>query len=249
MHNENRTEGEEQVDQGILEAVLKLAHSGSPPEAICSFLGLKAQTVQQIIASDPKHRARVIQSIKEKSRKYRCTQSNRLMISPVMARDDYFYEQSILEADPSLSIDQFIPWPKQKAKIADFCKESLKVLEGYLGQKNPQEDILELTAECLSVLCPEAGLEPALRVLGLVEGETVRKLTGKMWSLVPEEQLFGLMNQTARERPSHALYLSALIILETRSERAFEEAFKCFTEQLSQAALGPEASTWQRKCR
>jgi hypothetical protein len=194
MHNENRTEGEEQVAQGILEAILKLANSGSSPEAICFFLGLKAQTVQQIIANDPKHRAGQIQSIKDKSRKYRCTQSNRLMISPVMARDGNFYEQSILEADPSLSIDQFIPSPKQKAKITDFCKESLKVLEGYLRQKSPQEDILELTAECLSVLCPEAGLEPALRVLGLVEGETVRKLTGKMWSLVPEQMLFSLMN-------------------------------------------------------
>jgi hypothetical protein len=241
MHNENHTAGEEQVAQGILETILKLANSGSSPESICFFLGLKAQTVQQIIADDPMNRARLVQSIKEKSRKYRCTQSNRLMISPVMARDGNFYEQSILEADPSLSIDQSIPSPKQKAKIGDFCKESLKVLEGYLRQKSPQEDILELIAECLSVLCPEAGLEPALRVLGLVEGETVRKLTGKMWSLVPEQMLFGLINQTAKELPSHALYLSALIILKTPNERAFEEAFRCFTDLLSQAALGPEA--------
>jgi hypothetical protein len=99
MLNETHTEGQEQVAQGILETILKLANSGSPPEAICSFLGLKAQTVQQIIANDPINRARVIQSIKEKSRKYRCTQSNRLMISPVMARDGNFYEQSILEAE------------------------------------------------------------------------------------------------------------------------------------------------------
>jgi hypothetical protein len=239
MHNENRTEG--QVSQGILETILKLAHSGSSPDAISFALKIDIETVQQLIANDPMNRARVIQSIKEKSRKYRCTQSCRLMISPVMARDGNFYEQSILEADSSLSIDQFIPSPKQKAEIEDFCKENLKVLEGYLRQKPPQEDILELIAECLSVLCPEAGLEPALRVISLVEGETVRKLTGKMWSLVPEQMLFGLMDQTARELPSHALYLSALIILETRSERAFEEAFKCFTELLSQAALCPEA--------
>jgi hypothetical protein len=238
MHNENRTEGEKQVPQGTLEAILKLADSGSPPEAICLSLGLKAQTVQQIIANDPKHRARVIQPIKEKSRKYRCTQSNRLMVSPVMAYDGNFYEQSILEADSFLSINQSIPSPKLKAKIGDFCKESLKVLERYLQQKHPQEDILELIAECLSVLCPEAGLEPALRVLGIVEGETVRKLTWKMWSLVQEEIFHGLMRQTERELPSHALYLSALIILKTRNERAF--AFRCFTEQLSHA-LGPEA--------
>jgi hypothetical protein len=213
MRNENRTEGEEQVTQGTLEAILKLAHSGSSSEAICSSLGLKPQTVEHIIINDPKHRAKLIQSIKEKSRKYRCAQSKRLMISPVMARDGNFYEQSILEADPSLSICQFIPSPKLKAEIEDFCKESLKELERYLQQKHPQEDILELIAECLSVLCSVAGLDSALRILRLVEGETVRKLTGKMWSLVPEEMLFALMNQTARELPSHALCLSALIIL------------------------------------
>jgi hypothetical protein len=47
------------------------------------------------------------------------------------------------------------------------------------------------------------------------------------------------MNQTARELPSHALCLSALIILKTRNVIAF--AFRCFTELLSQPALGPEA--------
>jgi hypothetical protein len=239
MHNDNHTKGEEQVSQDTLEAIFKLAHSGSSPEAICFFLGLNAQTVHRIIANDTMHRARVVESIKEKSRKFRCVQSNRLMISPVMARDGNFYEHSILEADSSLSIDQFIP--KLKAKIADFCKESLKELEGYLRQKDLQEDILELTAECLSVLCPEDGLESALRVLGLVERETVRRLTGKLWSLVPEDMLFGLINQLASEFPYHALCLAALIILKTRSERAFEEAFRSFTEILSQAALGPEA--------
>jgi hypothetical protein len=78
------------------------------------------------------HMARVVQSIKDKSVNYRCAPSNRLMISPVMARDEYFYEQSVLEADPSLSIEQVLPSKKLKAKIADFSKESLKVLEGYL---------------------------------------------------------------------------------------------------------------------
>jgi hypothetical protein len=239
MHNDNRTVVA--VSHDRLEAILKLAHSGSTPEAISFALDLNDQTVIQIIANDPMHRARMVQSIKEKSRKYRCTHSNRLMISPVMARDANFYEQSILEADSSLSLDPFIFYPKLKAKIADFCKESLKVLEGYLRQKHPQEDVLELIAECLSVLCPEAGLQIALRVLGLVEGKTVRRLTGKLWSLVPEEMLFGLIDQLARELPYHALFLAALIILEPRSERAYEEAFRCFAELLSQAALGSEA--------
>jgi hypothetical protein len=238
MDNESYTAGE-QVSQDVLAAILKLVHSGSSPETISFFLGLNTQTVLQIIA--PMHRARTLQSIREKSKKYRCVQSNRLMISPVMARDENYYEQSILETDPSLSIDQFIPSKKLKAKITAFSKESLKELEGYLRQKDPQEDVLELTAECLSVLSLDVEMENAFRVLGAVEGRTARKLIGKLKGLVPEEMLISLMNQLARELPSHALCLAALIIIEPNSERTFEKAFRCFTELLRQAALGTES--------
>jgi hypothetical protein len=58
-----------------------------------------------------------------------------------------------------------------------------------------------------------------------VEGETVRKLTGKIRSLFPEEMLIGLMSQLVRELPYQAFCLAALIILEPPSERVFEEAF------------------------
>jgi hypothetical protein len=159
------------------------------------------------------------------------------MISPVMARNENFYEQSILEADPTLSRELVMPSNKLKAKIADFSTESLKVLERYLRQKDPQEDILELTAECLSVLSPDAGMKTALRVLGTVEGETVKQLLGKLRGLVPEEMLLSLMSQFARELPSHAFYLAALIILQSCSERALGEAFRCFAELMSQVAL------------
>jgi hypothetical protein len=80
------------------------------------------------------------------------------------------------------------------------------------------------------VVIPDTGLECALRVLGAVEGETVKKLLGKLRGLVPEEMLIGLMSQLATQLPSHALCLAALIILEPRSERALEEAFRCFAE-------------------
>jgi hypothetical protein len=237
MLNENSTAGYEQVSQDRLEALFKLAHSGSSPDAISFALKIDIETVQQIIANDPKQMAREVESIKKRSAKYRCAKSNRLMISPVMARDENLYEQSILEADPTLSRDQVMPSTKLRAKIADFSKESLKVLEGYLRQKDPQEDILQLTAECLSVLIPNTGLESALRVLGAVEGETLRKLTGKLRSLVHEEMLIGLLSQLARQLPSHALCLAAQIILEPLSERVLEEAFRCFAELLSQVAL------------
>jgi hypothetical protein len=113
-----------------LEGIHKLVHSGSSPEDISFVFKINIETIQQIIAKDPMHRTRVVQSIKERSAKYRCAQSNRLMISPVMACDENFYEQSILENDPSLSKDKFIQSKKLKTKIEDFSKESLRVLEG-----------------------------------------------------------------------------------------------------------------------
>jgi hypothetical protein len=75
-------------------------------------------------------------------------------------------------------------------------------------------------------------LESVLKVLGAVEKKTARKLLEKLRDLVPEE-ILDLMNQLAKELHSHALCLAALIILEPPSERAFEEAFSCFTELLS----------------
>jgi hypothetical protein len=237
MHNENSTAGKEQVPQDTLERILKLVHSGLSPEDISFVIKIDIETVHQIIANDSKHSVRVVRSIKERSAEYRCTLSKRLMVCPVMDSDGNFYEQSILVADPSHSINQFMPSKKLRAKIEDFSKESLNELERCLLQRYPLEDILELTAECLSVLCPEAWLESALRVLSAVEGETMRKLYGKLRGLVPEQMLYGLMNQLARKLPSHALCLAALIILEPRSERAFEEAFRCFAELLSQVAL------------
>jgi hypothetical protein len=241
MHNENTTPGKKEVSQDTLEAIVKLVHSGFSPEDISSTLKINIETIQDLIANDPMLRARMVQSIKEKSAEYRCTQSNRLMISPVMARNENFYEQSILEADPTLSRELVMPSNKLKAKIADFSTESLKVLERYLRQKDPQEDILELTAECLSVLSPDAGMETALRVLGTVEGETVKQLLGKLRGLVPEEMLLSLMSQLARELPSHAFCLAALIILQPRSEIALEKAFRCFAELMSQFALDVRA--------
>jgi hypothetical protein len=237
MHNENTTPGKKEVSQDTLETIVKLAQSEFSPEDISFTLKINIETIQDIIANDPMLRARMVQSIKEKSAEYRCAQSNRLMISPVMARNENFYEQSILEADSTLSRELIMPSNKLKAKIADFSKESLKVLERYLRQKAPQEDILELTAECLSVLSPDAGMETTLRIIGTVEGETVKQLLGKLRGLVSEDILLSLMSQLARKLPSHAFYLAALIILQSCSERALGEAFRCFAELISQFTL------------
>jgi hypothetical protein len=78
-----------------------------------------------------------------------------------------------------------------------------------------------------------------LKVLGAVEGKGVKQLTQKLSDLMSEEYLLSLMNQTARPLPYQTLCLARLVVLQPLSERAFEEAFSCFTEQLSQVSLSP----------
>jgi hypothetical protein len=238
MDNFNRT-CEQQLPQPILEALQKLIEAGSPPETISFVLGIDIDQVQELIAQNPVQMRRQLESIKRKSRRYRCAYSNRLMASPVMAVDGNYYELSILEAHPSILADRIMPHPKLKAEIVEFSKDSLKALEDCLQQREPHEGVYELAAECLSVLSLEADMEIVLKVLGAVEGEGLKELTGKLRDLVSGEYLLSLMNHTVRQLPHQALYLATLILLNPLSEQAFEEAFSCFTEQLSQAFLTP----------
>jgi hypothetical protein len=191
------------------------------------------------IANYPNQLAKLVEKIKQKSQKYRCAQSNRLMLSPMFAVDRNYYEHCILQAHPSLSSGVSIPDPKLKAELAEFSKKSLETLKHCLHQREPQQGVYELAAECLSVLSLEADLENVLKVLGAVEGKGVKQLTQKLSDLVSGEYLLSLMNQTARQVPYQALCLARLVMLHPLSERAFEEAFSCFTEKLSQVSLSP----------
>jgi hypothetical protein len=241
MDNYNATTHGDKLPQHLLEAFQKLAHAGASDETISSFLGLKLEVVRQVLASDPLQVAKLTESITEESKKYRCVMSNRLMTSPVMAPDGNYYEQSCIEAHPSISSERALLNPKKKAKILEFCRESLNGLAVHLRRKEPPEEILELSAECLSVLSIETEMQTFLKVLGAVGEETLAKLSDKLRHLVGEEYLITLMHRSTEELPSLALCLAKLFMLELLSERAFEEAFRCFTELLSQATLSAGA--------
>jgi hypothetical protein len=60
MHNEHQTAGNKQVSQDTLEANIKLAHSGLSPEDISCPPNIDIETVNQMIANDPMHRARLV---------------------------------------------------------------------------------------------------------------------------------------------------------------------------------------------
>jgi hypothetical protein len=71
MDNFNQTSGEQQLPQPILEALQKLIEAGSPPETISYVLGIDIEQVRKLIVKDPKQLAKVVETIREKSRRYR----------------------------------------------------------------------------------------------------------------------------------------------------------------------------------
>jgi hypothetical protein len=241
MDYSNATFHGEELPQHVLETIHKLAHAGSSHEVISEVLGLKIEFVRQVLADDHSQVAKSTRSIGEESRKSRCGLSDRLMTSTVMAPDGNYYEQSVLEAYPSITSERVVLNPKKKAKLSELCRESLNELAVHLKQKEPPEDLLEHTAECLAVLNVETELHTFLRVLGAVEGETLAKLSDKLRHKVGEEDLITLMHRSTEELPTLALCLAKLFMLESLRERAFEEAFRCFTELLSQTTLSAGA--------
>jgi hypothetical protein len=91
---------------------------------ISSGLGLKLEVVRQDLKKYPSQEVRLTELIREESKKYRCVLPNRLMTFPIMTPDGNYYEQSYLEANPSISIERGLLNPKKKAKILEFCRES-----------------------------------------------------------------------------------------------------------------------------
>jgi hypothetical protein len=91
---------DQQLPQPILEALQKLIEARSPPETISFVLGIDIEQVRKLIAKDPKQLAKVVETISDKSRRYRCVQSNRLMNSPVFVVDGNYYEHCIFKLIP-----------------------------------------------------------------------------------------------------------------------------------------------------
>jgi hypothetical protein len=239
MDKANAASNGEELPQHLLEAFHKLSHAGASSQANSSVLELKLEVDEQHLPKHSSQRAKLAESIREKSKKYRCVLSNRLMTSPVMAPDGNYYEQSCLEAHPSMSSEGVMLDSKLKSKIAEFSRESLKGLAGHLSEKGLPEDFFELTAECLSVISSET--KTWFSMLGSVEGDAMTKLSAQLMYLVGEDDLITLMHHSTEGLPTLALCLAKLFMLKPLSERAFEEAFRCLIELLSQATLSAGA--------
>jgi hypothetical protein len=234
MHNSNLTLDNEVLPQTTLEDLQKLIDDGCSSETVCSVLRLKPEVVQQFIDNDPKQAMRLVKVIKKESRKFRCTQSGRLMVSPLIVHDGTYYDESSLQEHPSLSFELVMPNPRLKAKITKFSKKSLTRLEVHLPKQNLPDDFFELIAECLSVL--DFDDEIIRRVLSAVQEQSIQQLTFKLRTLLPEQRLISLIQQTTERLPKFALSLTRLSILEPKNNRAFCDAIMCLSEMLGQPA-------------
>jgi SMC interacting uncharacterized protein involved in chromosome segregation len=103
MANFNRTSDENQVPQHIQEVLQRLIEVGSSAETISNATRIDIEQVRRLLANDSRQLERLVETIKNKSRRYRCAQSNRLMVTPVLAVDGNLYELSIYNAYPFLS--------------------------------------------------------------------------------------------------------------------------------------------------
>jgi hypothetical protein len=69
-----------------------------------------------------------------------------------MTSDETYCEQSLLETHPTLLRAQVMPSLKLQAKIKQFSTDCLEQLQACLTLMNALDDVVTLTAECLSVL-------------------------------------------------------------------------------------------------
>jgi hypothetical protein len=204
-----------ELPQYFIDAIHKLIRAGSPPEAISFALGIDIEQVRQIQPIDPSQTSRLVNSIKEKSSEFRCVLSKRLMVEEQVDR----------------------PPNTTQNKISEFSKESLTSLAPYFKQIDVPEDVLELTAECLSVLILACEIETVLRVLDSVEEEVFPALLQKLGDFVRRKDLLSLLARLVEDQPSKGLCLGRMILMGTKSRRVFDEALHSFISLLSQASL------------
>lgn len=175
------------------EAVFNLTHEGKAHDKPGYERGGDFEYIRQtqMLVED----GEALYEIKASLDKCRCTYSKRLMTSPVKFLDRRYYDETslglIIHSTPTkTSIDLAF-----KSEITQLTRSALMNIERYLEMREVPQDILELTAECLSVLSLEADMDCFLRVFAAVKGENLKSLISKL--RVPMDLASYLMEQYA----------------------------------------------------
>jgi hypothetical protein len=220
-----------------LEDLQKLISKEACAEVISTCSKLTTEVVHQFLAYDQIKTGKLVSAIKKKSLQFRCANSKRLLISPVLARDGLNYEERILRAVSDQQFEGALMDKKAEAK--PFCEKKLKKLLPHLKLLNLSDDLLELTAEFLSVL--DAGHKLVCRVLGDLKHESIPRLACKLGDFCSSEHIISIIEKIEESLPYHALCLVRLLMQEHMGTAAFEEGFRCFVALLSKANLSEEA--------
>jgi hypothetical protein len=193
------------------EADLKLSKEGASTEAIGTYLGVAAESFQDV---------KDLSEIKklESSIKVPLTRNKgRQMTLPMQLRET------------SAS-------PNPKLRSAKFSQRRLTKPVVQLKQEDPQEDLLTLAAECLSVLSPEDDQETVFRVFEKVE--SMQRLTQKLRDLVPKQHLLRLLQVLSGAQPfqDQAITLASELLQDRQDTGVFDEAFNSFIDMIMTTA-------------
>lgn len=248
MANINTTLNDDILPTLQIRLAAKLHKLGRPIEEISSLLKVSQSSVLQLLTHFP-HDKQIVTSFTQKSSKFRCSISKRLMSFPVIAPDNCLYEQRVLESSMNsgdcqgFNREQVLPVNVLKEEIKVFCETTLQQLEVSLYHPSAPDEITSIAAECLSVLIYEEECKSFLRV-AKASTTCLKAIIEKLKDLVLDEGLAQLMTQLARHQGLHLptiILAKAVLQGKYQQSEAFQIAFSCFVNALIQADLNFEA--------
>jgi hypothetical protein len=229
----------------MVETIKKLQSIGQSLEVISAVTGVALDVVRQVLVQldDPQLMQAMLTQAQQKSLRYRCSHSARLMRCPVQASNTKLYEKEVLEAllksgqneliseGSPLTVSHFV-----KEDIRHFSKETLELIEVCLVHM--PEATLELVSDCLSVLSAESDLPSFLKVFQRLERGHLPQLFGLLQSKCSAELMQSLYCRLAEieQLQPTVLAMSRLLLRGNLNE----EAFGVFVGVVRRAAASSE---------
>jgi hypothetical protein len=189
---------------GMVEFIKKMHSGGGSLEYISAVTGVEPQVIRQVLAQeeDPQYIRAMLTQAQQKSLKYRCTCSARLMLCPVQAGNKKLYDKQVLETllkEGQMTNEGGLLTELHyfKEEIGHFSKETLELIEVCLVRKIDPEATLDLVSDCLSVLSPETEISFFLKVIEKLESSQLPKLLDLLYSKAPADLMQSLLSRLA----------------------------------------------------
>jgi hypothetical protein len=229
----------------VVEIIKNMLSAGQTHELISSYTGVGLVGVRQVVhqLDDPQLMQEILAQAQQKSLKYRCSHSARLMRSPVQACNTKLYEKEVLEALPKsgqnelisewspLAVNHFV-----KEEIRHFSKETLELIEVCIVRM--PEATVGLVSDCLSVLSAESDLPSFLKVFERLESGQLPQLLGLLQSKCSSELMQSLYCRLAEIEQLQPTVLAMSRLLLKGS--GFDEVFGAFVGVVRRAAASSE---------